>query len=201
VANAVQSVRISNRGIRMHGASISQTDDYGRYMGIGPREGFLAKDAAGTTIHQIPTAPILVGAYPMDHFFQLKYDNAAYTLLDSAAFAVLTWYAQQALDLNNEEVFGIRLKSWIHGQGPASSLPRMSIALRPYGSGWSAGTTDMSIQDVTSWDLSSSAVTAVDRVCVLDVPVSSDLRFEWYVNVVPRNTAYRLILQQIGVWI
>jgi hypothetical protein len=59
VTNKYQSVRINRYGIRLHNANIGITDDLGRYIGISPAEGLLARDAAGTTIHDIPTAPIL----------------------------------------------------------------------------------------------------------------------------------------------
>ena len=59
VANAVQSVRINQSGIRVHGGEISITDDRNRLISISNRDGLFARDAAGTTIHDIPTAPIL----------------------------------------------------------------------------------------------------------------------------------------------
>jgi hypothetical protein len=59
VANAEQSVRISKKGIRLHNAALTITDDINRYIGISNAEGMLARDAAGVVIHDIPNAPIL----------------------------------------------------------------------------------------------------------------------------------------------
>jgi len=68
--NATQSVRINRSGIRLHNAGLTITDDFGRLIDISNRTGLLARDAAGTIIHNLPQSPVLPGEFlPAGHHF------------------------------------------------------------------------------------------------------------------------------------
>jgi hypothetical protein len=84
VTNKYQSVRINRYGIRLHNANIGIGDDYGRYIGISPAEGLLARDAAGKIIHDIPTAPILADMIYGGHL--IWRDAADYFAADSIIY-------------------------------------------------------------------------------------------------------------------
>lgn len=199
------SVRITKSGIRMRNAILDITDDYGREILISNADGLLAKDAAGTVIHDIPTAPILAGACPMGHFYEFKYDDAAYTVVASVVPTLSDWNTgAQAVTGGNDVVRGAKFKVYVYAASAGGTTPRyINVFLRPYGSSWGTAYTNMCpalgtyFQGDTSW-------TAVAYLRgMLDVPLSSDFKFDWYceayVGGAP-STCY-VYLQQLGVWI
>jgi len=205
VANVVQSVRISEAGIRRHNAIDTWTDDRNRSIEISPAAGMLAKDAAGTVIHDIPTAPVLVGAYPMGHFYEFKHDDAAYTLVDSTTFGYTGgWQSGISVAMGgNSRISGIRARVYLTGSvSGGSAIPSVlaSAALRPNGSGWTGLSTHMAPSGGLGISFSSSIVTFVTFECVLDVPVSASFLFDYAVEISP-FTARRCVIQQLGVWI
>lgn len=203
VANAAQSVRINQSGIRMHNAAINITDDYNRLIAISNRDGLLAKDAAGTVIHNIPTAPILVGAYPMGHFYEFKEDATAFTLLSDSTPTLSSWETGiQAVSGGNDGVNGVRLKCSVTASGNSSSC-QINFLLRPTGSAWGSGTDDMSPGDMIQLQHNTTIDwTKLIRLFVIDIPVNADLQFDYYLVMSPNNgLTNKLIIQQLGVWI
>lgn len=200
VTNKYQSVRINRYGIRLHNANIGISDDYGRYIGISPAEGLLARDAAGTIIHDIPTAPILVGAYPMGHFYEFKYALDEYTLLASATYAAGWTTGLQAIRAGNGRIGGVRVKIWVKGAGSAYSVAHLGVALRPTGTTWSSssGTTP---HDMTEFALTSNLITTVERMVVMDCPVDDEAQFDCYTILQPSPTSGFINVKQLGVWI
>jgi hypothetical protein len=200
VANAVQSVRISKRGIRMHGASISQTDDYGRYMGIGPREGFLAKDAAGKVLHDLPRLPLLDGMTAQEHYYKFDFDNATYTLLNSTTFTEASWITLTAVTRGHPNVRGVKVKVYLYGLGAATTIALTYIALRPTGSGWVAGYPgEVTPDDLFRLVASGNYLGCIYREAVLEVPVDANYQFDIYASVDPSGTARQLYVQQLGI--
>ena len=59
IANIERTVKVGPGGIRMHNSALTLTDRFRRQLDISNQAGFLARDAAGKIIHDIPDALIL----------------------------------------------------------------------------------------------------------------------------------------------
>jgi len=201
VANAVQTVRINQAGIRMHNAAIAITDDYNRLIAISNKDGLLAKDAAGTVTHDIPTAPVLVGAYVQGHYYAFKFDNTAYTLLSTSSPTAGSWATGiQAVTGGNQVIRGARIRAAILGSGSGKVSVGVYIYLRPTGSSWGATWLDMASSGGYRVYHVATDLTGGNLLVVLDVPVNSAFQFDYYLDLTHTDTK-TLTLQQLGVWI
>jgi len=203
VTNKYRTVRINRYGIRLHNVALGLTDDWNRSIEISPATGLLAKDAAGQVIHDIPTAPILAGAYPMGHLYYFKKNETAYTLLNDSSPTRGSWETGiQAVSGFNGNIKGVRLKVNTRASGNGGYVATF-IRLRPTGSDWSSAASDMAPEDaIQLFHNTTIDWTDIYRTVIMDVPVNADLQFDYYLTFYPYNgVANHLIIQQLGVWV
>ena len=142
-------IKVTQRGIRLHNASFSLTDDKNRSVEIGAAEGLLARDAGGTIIHDIPDAPMSTGNYYCGHIlwfenqstYQLLYDASAWTNFPYNSWK--TGISTTATNNSNARAGIFKIIASANWSSGAAQIA-LYISLRPYGTTWSYQTTQNS---------------------------------------------------------
>jgi hypothetical protein len=198
VMTAARNIRLSAQGSRNYNSPSVWTDSYGREASVDAAEGFQVKDATGKILFQTPNAALVEGSYPMGQYFGEKYANAVYQLVSVTSFTLNTWYTQGIINNGYTNVRGVKLKYRMHGQGGPSITPCAFICFRPTGTTW-----DINYDDMTPMDgiyLGGPSTSIIERVGMIDVPVSGD-QFDYNVYLLaPTSSSVILQIEQIGIY-
>jgi hypothetical protein len=161
---------------------------------MGPANGLKVVDANDRVIHDTPDLAAQTSDYVMGHLYLHKYRSERYNIVPVKSSGASSWTTVQAILDGNTNIKGVRVKFYVSMQsGPA---PLVVFQARPTGSGWIENNT--SEMTPTELDTVSTSGILVSRVGIMDVPVDSQGRFDYYFIA---GSTYQFSLFQTGVWV
>jgi len=196
VASFDKSVRIDRSGIRLHNAELNITDWRNRQILISNQDGLMAKDAAGTVIHDIPDAPIQSGRYYCGHLNWFR-EQSSYVIYDEVTPPDEAWTPVTCLLENNTNVRAGLFKVWVYSNLTEEGENYVYLVLRPKGSGWDSGIT----ANAPALYTLTNPLLRVNLMGLLMCPIGDDNSIDFFFNYPPTASSKRLLIAQLGIFI
>ena len=201
VASFDRQVRIDRNGIRLHNAEMNITDWRNRQILISNRDGLMAKDAAGSIIHDIADAPILTNHYYLGHLYWFT-GLVDYEIYDVIGAPEEVWTSVTCITTANSNIRGGLFFVHARDFGCAANYGRVRLVLRPKGSGWSNvfGTSCPEIYTQVGLNTPND-ITHLYASALLPCPIGDDNSIDFYWQPGAVDALNRVIVNQIGIYI
>lgn len=164
------------------------SDDNNRFIDLGDK-GILAKDSAGTIVHDIADAPLVTGATACGHLYFVNANDTANRLVDTLSFNLNQWYTTGTVSAGNTNIKAVLLQIRLFINGTGTNFCR--IFFRPKGSSWTNGTN----YPIPFLESGYNSSTESSIAAQITVPVGTNGEIEYYILSNSKTTGQIRIMQ------
>jgi hypothetical protein len=174
-----------------------------RTIKIGPSFGIIARDGRNVIIHDLPDAIIQDTNFYCGHLIHFN-DDDAFLLYSSSAYTEGVWTEVTCISNGNSNVkaglFQIAINSR-HTSLTYDSDQICTIALRPNGTSWGAGSKTPLLSRTLTLNFSETIIFSASLSGQLICPIGDDFKIEFFASVRPDAGSKAITIAQLGVFI